>query len=376
MPMSQAHSEARFSVLVASFMSLAVLAFYGVFGDSFRQAIYFLPLLILLTFMVSNSILYSKFGILVFLLYQLAFLGSVYINDVAFTDFYAARDYAIFSIIFFLLAFSTRISERHMILFLLVTFVFIVARGLFGMDEGGLGISVQASYSPFESVFSGVYACAALIFLKERRLFYAGVFAIASLVAFKRNAWLAGFACVIFIYVFHVATRHLQSTARRRALLFFSVIVFLFSIAVSIFSSAILELSRDILMPRATMGQFTMGRAEIYRIIDERIGEAGPFQLFFGFGPGSVKALLEAYTGNGLPHSEIRHFMYDYGYVGVVLLFASFICMVRSTENGFIIAWFSALSGIIDNFYFVYLISIPCIMLSHTVMSKTGGGRG
>jgi hypothetical protein len=356
------------SAVVLGYLTFSMVCYLLLPGGALKYSSYLIPFIIFLCFLISpSSFRLDRFSISAIILYNICFLAALVTSTKNAGQFFIIRDFVIFNLVLSVTCVKFSISQRDVLILSTVTFLVIILRGVILGGGGESDISIADSYSPFESVFSGVYACIALIFLRQKKYKLSFMLCIFSIVAFKRNAWLAAMLCVCLMFVYELFLYRIKNEHRGIIIFFVNTLLFIVCIFASFQAASIFEYARDILSPEKEIWEFTLGRSEIYYNTDLILSTATVPEITFGHGPGYVKQLLETIISLGLPHNELRHFLVDYGALGVVVYFLSFIALASRSRDGYIVAYFSLFSGVIDNFYFVYLISLPCVLLTNRI---------
>ena len=277
--------------------------------------------------------------------------GTIIINS--WYDFHAIRDIAIIGgyLLLFTLWLEAPAATARLALAALITGLLVE-----GATEGFSGsFNLLGSEGILESTLAFPLGVVTIYFVRMRQWTLAAVAAVALFLAFKRIAFAAVAAAVLFDVATGIVS---QRTARRLA--------FLAVLALSLmalFSTQLFELASSTLnLERSSADAISLGR---YNIAIQVWGDMGlrPLrQWVIGSGPGSADAFVTANSHLINLHNDWLKILYDYGLLGFLVIHAVLYIYQTESRTGVALYLYSAIVMMTDNI-FIYMFYHPFVFL-------------
>lgn len=351
---------ANTSILILVCFSILTVLTIALGRDSFaRWAIYAFPFISAASMMAARArIAIPNPEALIFLiLFTLSLILSLSASQGE--SYQLVREMGLFFILFATPFCGLRLNERATIIAIVSLFLATLVITILMPKNGEIAsFSVLKSSSPLEFLTSVTFGAIAIIAFHRGWKYAAALAAIACIITFKRNA--IG-ALTITLLIGSLAYT-LPANARKFFIVSFVAIAAVVNIVFpSLFGGIALDVTRFI-FPRFSPEEITLGRSTLYFNMLARVENWDLQNILFGDGPGMVKLYLLQRTNIELPHNETLHMYSDYGLFGLVV-FWGFIIWSCWKAKAPLLAAYLLIALNVENFIFVYLISIPTMMV-------------
>ena len=348
------------SVLAASmaFIILVTLTAWIVFKDELAKYIlYTLPFTLSAVYLIVNEgrIKLHRPGVVALGLYLTCAIVSIVANN--WFGFFAIRDVAIIGgyLFLFVLWFRAPASTADICLVALIIGMLVEAA-----TEGfGEEVNLFGSQGILESTLAFPIGVITLYYLHARKWGRAFIAAIWLFLAFKRIAFLALPAALIF----DMAIGRYIRPSRARPLAFQAV--FVLSL-ISLFSTQIFDyVALTLKIANTSANSISLGRHDMAMTLWSDLSGSSIWRLLFGAGPGAADSVLVirlARVEASNPHNDWLKIFFDYGAFGFIIMHAVLFRVLCEHRLGVMLYIYGAVLMMTDN-VFIYMFYHPFVLL-------------